>query len=529
MNNFISIKIECPEDLQITINESEDENFEEQFEIIQDSTNNKESNICENSEIVAEIQGYSTDLQKFHTSQLKRRAISPIFSEVLTNQITENSEKPTKKCQKDYQNLTKTDKNSNFKPQKQKKDKNQRSSDKNVEKIDKVQSDDPQESEIHCRIIEISPIPKSSSIQSTTPDTSISYDDIIDSSIQQSKDSNKSNYRKLSQQIELNRLRIHGRTSNYFSSIDQLPKERKTRRKAITMSKLMTNRKNTRQLDVGPRNVSENEQNFVNFGRNTKSYSKNDEKFGKSLRNLSQTGSNLLLNPASFMQNFDKLQSESPNTPKLQSCIPQSPLKSTIKLEPISPLKLFTSPEKVTIKVDPTEIGEINYFECTRCQRTFSSALAIQIHNSKIHPRSYIKTKLSFRSKSKSKEFHKCKFCGQTLTLNVLKLHQKRIEKFGTCFRKVCPFCHEPLTKALNEHIKEQHPIEGTCCRFCLKKFKNWIACKRHIAKKHVAEYAKWKVEMKKKKKQLLESKGLPEEDQDYSHELMVDNLNVSI
>jgi len=534
MNDFLSIKIECPEDLEITINESEGENFEEQFEIIQDSTNKKESNICENSEKVAEIQDYSTDLQILtHTSQLKRRAISPIFSEVLTDQITENSEKPTKKCQKDYQNLTKTDKNSNFKPQKQKKDKIQRSSDKNAEKIDEVQSDDPQESEIHCKIIETSPIPKSTRIQSTTPDTSISHNDTIDSSIQQPKDNNKSNNRKLGQQKELNRLRIHGRTSNYFSTIDQLPKERESRRKAIAMSKLMADvinqneeivRKSKRQSDVGPRNQSKNEQNSDKFVRNSKSYSKYDEKFVKNSSNLPQTGSNLLLNPANFMQDLDKFQSKSPNTLKLQSCIPQSPLKSTIKLEPISPLKLATSSEKVTIKVDPTENEEPNVFECNRCQRTFPTYISIRNHNSRVH-----KTKVKYLRRHYKSEinFHKCKFCGQTLTLHGLKLHQKRIQKFGTCFKKVCPFCHDPLTKSLNEHIKEQHPIDGTCCRFCFKKYESWIVCKRHITRKHVAEYAEWKAEMKKKKKKFL---GLSnqEEDQVYFHEVMINNLNVS-
>jgi len=493
MNNFLSIKIECPKDLEITINESEDENFEEQFEIIQDDNSEQASKIHENG-IKIEIQDNSTDLhdvKKTATSQLKRRALSP---KVLTDRITENSEKSTKKCRKDY-------KNSNDEPQKQKKDENSKISDENTGKIDEILSNDPQESQIS----------KSTRIQSTTPDTSISHDDTIESNHQQPKDTNKSNYRKLLQQKELNRLRIHGRTSNYFSSIDQLPKERESRRKAIAMS----------------RNVSKNEQNSDKFVRNSKSYSKYDEKFVKSLTNLPQTGSNLLLNPANFMQNLDKFQSKSPNTPKLQSYIPQSPHKSTIKLESVSPLKLFASSEKVTIKIDPTEIEEQDVFECTRCQRTFSSALAIQIHNSKIHPRSYIKTKLSFHSKSKSKEFHKCEFCTQTLTLNVLKLHQKRIEKFGTCFRKVCPFCHEPLTKSLDEHIKELHPIEGSYCRFCFKKYENWIVCKRHITRKHVVEYAKWKAEMKKENKQFLASKG-QEVDQDYFHEVMINNLNVS-
>jgi uncharacterized C2H2 Zn-finger protein len=197
------------------------------------------------------------------------------------------------------------------------------------------------------------------------------------------------------------------------------------------------------------------------------------------------------------------------------------------KSEPLTPQKPFGITEEVTIKIDPAEIVNPNIFECSRCQQTFTSAKSIQVHNNKKHRRSSLNTKNS----NKSKEFQKCQFCDSILTFNVFKIHQKRIETIGTCFRKVCPFCHEPLTKPMDKHIKEQHKIESTCCRFCDKKFDNWNICRKHVARQHKVQYAEWREQMKKDRKEFLESidqKQVEEENQDYFHEVMVDNFKFS-
>ncbi|XP_070505792.1 uncharacterized protein [Chironomus tepperi] len=506
MDEFLSVKIEIPDNFDITLIEPQDDDYTPQFEVIE-SENLEQASTNDINENGIEV-GPHAGLHNTKSAQQAGRKRRKISKTTKLENCDKSSTDP-----ENYPNSV---------PEIGPKD---CIADKNF----KTMLEGQQVSQVYSNNIEATPVSNNPNNHSSTQDS------IAPAKKQRRK-------RSL-----LNELQIHGRTSNYFTDIDQLPKERETRRKAMTTSKLMTNIFNQNEEFNGISEQSVRRSRDVNM-RNYENYDKasrrsgilnNFSEFSPFLDSFAQTSANLASNSNENVQNsatngqyFGKqMENWNENSQHLQS--PSSKLHkvtsniqhSSIKLEPISPQKSFTSPEKVTIKIDPIKYEESTVFECNICHRTFSSYSSIKQHKNMSH-----RKKITYftQIKNAKKSVHTCPCCKTTVTYPVLKLHQKRINQFGNCRQKLCPICHEPLEKGHYQHMKERHLNVLESCKFCNLNFtkKSWENVKNHMMHNHAVQFKKWKMRLKYEEKQVLELRNRAEEPNDF-HDVIVNNFNI--
>ncbi|CAG9810131.1 unnamed protein product [Chironomus riparius] len=564
MDGFDSIKIEIPENFHITLIEPEDDEFEQQFEIIQDDNSGLESKIDNHRSGLKAVETANSKKSNGYDVK-KRRAMSE----------DEDDHKSGSKSIKTPSTIRKTSIKLTTPDTSASQDEIISEQLQNTKKPNQFKTE-LNRLKIHGRpsdyFSSFSQLPKDREARRKAASTSKLIADIIN------------------QNEELD---VFGGIKSIKSEISHrnVPKTKFVRKSDNFIRNSENDGRNSIFLDRFAQNSVElasnstfSVRNSFNLNPKASTLGSTESKIKKSATNLDQNvsevsnnvkilrnsqenskispASKMLINPANFIKNSPnfnktlpkKLQGSSKNPqncvnltlpsfkeptgtshslnqtsqphskPSSQAAAQTQESKRPIKEEPISPQKQFASPEKMTIKIDPTEFEQPRVFNCNRCRRTFGSIKSLENHKYRVHSNlsSFVK------NVNKIKKYKECQFCGATVTLPVVKLHEKRKQKFGTCHNKICPICHEPLIKLLDEHMKEQHPKVRNFCIFCGKKLKTWVTCLYHMKNNHGTEYAEWRAALRKNGEKKFAEASAKDVEQDYFHEVIVNHLNLN-